>query len=918
MINIPELPYVLFFVLACGLLGLLSGLIVGARKKIAGISAIILAVIASMITIPILVKIFATPENVAQLVELVGLTKEYNEIIAISPSVAELVVGLPIALAAPIIFLPIYFVLRLFFRIIAGIVTKIVYKKKGFAKNRLLGMPLGFVQGVLSAMVIIVIIAGYVNTVDNVTDAILAQESEQLAEVQETVSEIDQYLNIVADDPVIKILDKTNFVFNSLNSFKFNGEKVVLKNEISSITEAGVYLIPVIENTDFSTWTSAQYDALDAFVDKFGNSSMLPKLSSEVLSAACSKWAAGEEFLGMEAPKADETINPILVTLYATFKTSTPETIVVDLGTVVDILKIVGEADLLSGNVSDDILTKLNGDLISNLLRVISSNERFNLLIPEVTNLGMRMLATALKLPANSAEVHANVTSSLSTDINNFLADQSEEGAEQLKKNVAKSLKSNGIEVNDDVAAVVADTMATAFADKENVSQEDVQKYFEDYANVYEAIESNSSTSTASANGTIKLGSLMTRDGEPAKVYDYANMSYNEKIEALSAIGVLDYCKANNDLSDENNVLANGITADQYVNYILAIYNGICENYDEISALGTADENPVVALKSPETIVTTKVTAEDLLVDSDAGNLSDEDIANIGEGFDNVVAFVDSYTKLEGDVSLENISDLNLEAAGKALDLLQNTDLLGNSVGALADSLIGEVTGTSTNVSDKIANSDTSYESIMATIKKTTAMVESLQNPEISNEEKEATVIELLVALTPDTCDVILDIVTVDFVISMGLPTEAADAMVTLLGTALYEMARLPEEEHQAEAEKIKHIFEMATMMEESDKEFIGEDGIFKTESEVADFFMESRVARATLKAITTDKNGEPIYDGLGIAKELSDDDKKDVEDALTTYYNEKKASASATELQEIADILNSIVRLLELNITIG
>ena len=892
MINIPNLPYVLFFVLACGLLGLLGGLIVGARKKIAGISAIILSVIASMITIPILVNVFATPENVAMLVELIGFTKEYNEIIAISPSVADLIVGIPIALVAPIVFLPIYFVLRLFFRIIAGIVTKIIYKKKGFARNRLLGMPLGFVQGVLSAMVIVIVIAGYVNTVDNVTDTILAQESEQLTEIQATVSQVDQYLNIVADDPVIKILDKTNFVFDSLNSFKFDGKNVVLKNEISSITEAGVYLVPVLENTDFSTWTSVQYDALDAFVDKFGNSSMLPKLSSEVLSAACSKWADGEEFLGMAAPEADETINPLLVTLYATFKTSTHETIVVDLGTVVDILKIVGEADLLSGSASTDMLSKLNGDLISNLLRVISSNERFNILIPEVTNLGMRMLATALKLPANAAEVHANVTNSLSTDINKFLADQSEDSAAQLKKDVAKSLKSNGIDVNEDVAGVVADTMVAAFAEKETVSQEDVQKYFEDYANVYEAIESNNSTSTVAANGTIKLGSLMTRDGEPAKVYDYANMSYDEKIAALSAIGVLDYCKANNDLSSPSNMLANGVTADQYVNYILAIYNGICENYDEISALGAAEENPVVALKSPETIVTNKVTAEDLLVDSDAGNLSDEDIASIGEGFDNVVAFVDSYTKLEGDISLENISDLNLEAAGKALDLLQGTDLLGNSVGALADSLISEVTGSSTNVSDKIANSDASYESLMATIKKTTAMVESLQNPEISTEEKEATVMELLVTLTPDTCDVILDIVTVDFVISMGLPTESADAMVTLLGTALYEMARLPEEEHKAEAEKIKFIFEMTTIMENTDKEFIGEDGIFKTESEVADFFMDSKVARATLKAITTDKNGDPIYDGLGIAKELSDDDKKDVEDALVNYYNEKKTTA--------------------------
>ena len=150
------------------------------------------------------------------------------------------------------------------------------------------------------------------------------------------------------------------------------------------------------------------------------------------------------------------------------------------------------------------------------------------------------------------------------------------------------------------------------------------------------------------------------------------------------------------------------------------------------------------------------------------------------------------------------------------------------------------------------------------------------------------------------------------------MPADYVETMVNLLSTALNEMAHLSEEDHKAEAEKIKYIFEIATTMDKTDKDFIGENGIFKSEVEVADFFIESKVARATLKAITTDKNGEPIVDGLGIAKELSEDDKKDVEDALTNYYNEKKATLSGDELKETVDILNSIVRLLDLSITIG
>ena len=74
-------------------------------------------------------------------------------------------------------------------------------------KSRLIGLGLGALQGVLSSMVIIVIIVGLVCTVNNVTDIILEQESDQLEELQATVEDIDTYVNMVAEDPVVSILD---------------------------------------------------------------------------------------------------------------------------------------------------------------------------------------------------------------------------------------------------------------------------------------------------------------------------------------------------------------------------------------------------------------------------------------------------------------------------------------------------------------------------------------------------------------------------------------------------------------------------------------------------------------------------------------------------------------------------------------
>ena len=906
------MPYITLFVLLCGALGRLIGLGRGARRKISGISAIILSVATALIVTPIIVKTVFTDSIIMSLMDMMGFSSQYNDLVQASPSVADLVRGIPVALIAPILFLFVYLILRLIFRIIAGIVTKAIFKEKNWLKSKVWGLSLGFLQGVMSAIVFVAIIAGLVCTVNNVTDTILAQDSDQLAEIQETVSEIDGYVNIVADDPIVKIVDKTNFIYNSLNSFKFNGETVVLKNELATLTDAGVYLLPLSENTDIATWTSTEYDMLDTFVDKFGASEILPVVSSDILSAACESWANGETFMGIEAPKADETINPLLITLYASFKTSDPNTIVTDLGTLVDILRITGKYELLAGE-STDIMSKLSGDLITELLNVISQNERFSILIPEITNLSMRMLASAIKLPANTEEVYGNITSSISNDLNSFLSGTKDaEACEQLKTSVTTALKDNGIEVSDDVATIVAETIITAFEEKETVSQEDIENYFADYAKIYEAVEGKE-TNTASAKDFINL-EVSSGAAKTSSVYDYKTMSFDEKIAALATIGVLDEYQTAFDLSSAYSTLPNGMTADQFVNYLLSIYNSIVNSYEQIKSLGGAETNPLISLKSAETIQTTKMTAADLLVDSDNYTLTENDIENIAQGFESISTFIDSYSKLEGDVSLDNLADLDLEAAGKALDLLQNTELLGDKVGAVADALIGEMTGADISISETMQNNNASFESLMTTVKSTSTVIGNLSNSDLSDEESQAAFLDLLLNLTPETSDVISEIVTVDFMTQFGIPKEYAAVSANALKVALVEMAHLPETEHDVEAAKLKQLFELASSAGTSDKTMIGDNGIFKTENDVIDMIVKSTVAYKTIVAISSEEGGSIKADALGLASSMDAESKVSLSNALVNYYNANKTSSSVTDL---AERLNAISTLFNLGVTI-
>ena len=887
------MPFVLIFILLVVAVDLLFGFLKGMRKVVAGIATIVLSAITSFILTPIILRAILTEELALMIVDTIGSGDAYSELIRVSPSLQDLMLGLPAAIVGPVLFISLYFFLRIIFRIIVGAVTKIIWKFNEKAKkSRLIGMGLGAIQGVLSSMVIVVVIAGLVCTVNNVTDIILEQESDQLEELQATVEDIDTYVNMVAEDPVVSILDNNNFVYDTLTSFEFGDDKVVLGEELTSIVEAGVYLTPLAESEGISDWSDDEFDSLDAFADRFGKSKILPQIFAEVVSSACVKWADGEEFLGMTPPETDPTITPLIDALYGSMSTSSRETISEDLGTVVDILRVIDKHGILSklGDDSEDIASYLNGAFVSDFMKSISGNKRFSVLIPEVTNLSMRMLASAMNLPENVGEVYDNITADLSAELNNALSSGDEDSVQKFTENVASTLKDNGIEVTDEVADIVASNMITAFEGKENVTAEDVKEYFNDYAEIYSSFESSTTDTTSRDDGVVKL-SAGSSDKRYALSIDYENLSHSEKISVLADLKLYDHFNSKYDISSEQNHLSNGMTAGKYLDYVFKIYNSINENYEKISELGDSTENPLISLKSAETIKTTVVTAEDLMVESGSYDLTEEEIENIANGFDQISKFIDSYQNIEGTVSIDNVSALNLEAAGTALDLFGSTSLLGNKVGAVADTLVSEVVGSNVNVSQKVSEGSTTYQSLMVTVKSTSNVISNMSKEDCSDEEKEEAIVDLLLNLTEENSYIVGEIVTDDFMIEQGVPQKNAPSSAKALRIALVEMAKLPEDEHDAEAAKLKYLFEL-TSASKGNKKMIGKDGVFETEADIVDMIVESKVSYVTMKEISVDENGEEVRDALGIANSLSDNERENLCNAIVDRYNEDNSVA--------------------------
>lgn len=703
-------------VVAATLIGAAFGLIKGFTKSTIRIISVLLAILISFfIAVPIS-KLFINSENLDLLISNLEMTEAYNELVEASPALGELFTAIPIAIIAPIVFLILFFLLKLImlipYSIVGSIFTK--NKEKEPFKKRALGIPIGAAQGLLSIMVVLLVVAGFVSIADKSVDAVLKDNSGALSDVQNGLEEVDFYIEEIKRDPVMRVLctkseaDKTesasfksnkvslaktvstqktnnNFVFEGLSKIKFNGESLSLTNECVAISETVVSAAPLLNMGD-SGISEKEIAAIENVLAKFESSEILTVVGADIISGACEKWSNGEDFLGASSPSISEEIDPVITALLGSMKDSDSETLKQDMGDVVEILKVFEKHDLLSSSDTDSLMKNINGDVISESLTILSSNDRFNVVIPEVTNLGIKMIASSL-----------------------------------------------------------------------NIS----------------------------------------------------------------------------DISDK------------------------------------------------------------IYIESGNVELTEDDIKNIGEGFDHIFEFIGSIESSDGELSLDNLDSIDIGSIGKALDSFKDTSLLGGTVDPLAGAIVETVTGTSSDVTSTLENGNVSYESLMNTVQSTAGVLNNIQNSEASNIDKTQSIMSLLENITPENADVIIAVVNEDFIIQQGIDSKYAATSASVLKIALKEMSLLDIEEHEAEAEKIKVVLELVT---NTDKNVYGEGGVFETADDIISVAMDSKVAGAVLIDLAHDENGNQVSDALGIAGNISDTDRRFILSELNRYCDERKANATPEE----------------------
>lgn len=400
------------------------------------------------------------------------------------------------ALVAPLVFLAVFLVLQLGTLIIYWIVMIFIGRKlrRADAKRRVkfprvLGLSLA--QAAIVLFVFLTPIALYsqiartaVNTIQEsgVVEGKPLQIAEKMTLISKEESGFVKAYRVLGGNAVCK----------SLTRMKIDGEKTNLVDEISIIAEFTGEFLSLKNVGDITAYGESEARIVENMGQTFGKSKLLSTIGGEIVYQITEKWNNGESFMNISKPDVDEMVEPSFEILIADFHQDSRNSsaIQADFNTLSDVVLVMVQADVME-NIQDreELITKLaSGNTIKSIILILDRNATLKNLVPEVTNLGMRLIGNMLSLPGNSSEVYESFIQKLTVSVNQILRQNItyEEKADRLTDSLMKCLAESGVDVRIDreSMSLYANAMLTEFDGRTSVTAVDIREFFQVYAAV--------------------------------------------------------------------------------------------------------------------------------------------------------------------------------------------------------------------------------------------------------------------------------------------------------------------------------------------------------------------------------------------------------------------------------------------------
>ena len=161
---------------------------------------------------------------------------------------------------------------------------------------------------------------------------------------------------------------------------------------------------------------------------------------------------------------------------------------------IVEILVHDGVFESMKGDTTNNLIKILSGGTtVKSLLVELESNPSFTDLATSIKKIGMRAVVSSIKMEAADVELGEQYVKEYSNEAADAINQFNAEGLtrEEKKEKLTETLKENyatktgkDMELEDEVVGIYADVLLDEFGDKENVTSEDVEAFFNTYAGI--------------------------------------------------------------------------------------------------------------------------------------------------------------------------------------------------------------------------------------------------------------------------------------------------------------------------------------------------------------------------------------------------------------------------------------------------
>jgi hypothetical protein len=847
-----------------------------------------------------------------------------KQFLEISPTLNDIVLKCISSLIAPLLSL-IFFLIASFVSWVVYLVLTLVLGESLSVHNEhaIFRLPRaliwGAVQGIVAVVLILMPVSAYLDLAPRIMNAVEETEimDEATADTVKTV--MDDVVNPVNEGPVMTVYRALGGKAMTclVTDFKIEGERTHLNEEIDSVAGFACNIVRLTK-TQFTEYSSDEAVVIVAIADSFEESVLLPAIAGEVIFGVTDAWIDGEAFLGMKKPETggdmgeltDEFLDSLIRILHADARNY--PALQSDIRTVAEMVASLANheifANLSQPNALLGALSK--SGVMKELIVAVGENGSMKILIPQITNMGVRAVAIALELPNDKAEVYHSLLQEL-TDSVGYVSRISADKAriKLLSTYFINTLEDTNLTVPKELADCIAvaidrDLMKASIANE--LSPDDLAAFFRIYSDAvsreinFELVDAKTEyASTVYADMTAKQLANSGAVSLAKAMKDLAALEVNDGFDAAVKATLLRAFSMTDAADSDVAVVLGDIKLQSPV------------KPEEIEALAS--------LATLDSFKTDFVTLEDLMVDPEevVEKLNSQTIQSEAEAINSIFASIEGLLASKEGESPELIDIA--EAVGAVLDSLKTGEIYGEErtaklfTAVLQSKTVRDAASltleTATEMAKKATSGNVNYtETFVSIARSVNVLTEMGKN---GNEVKQEDLVKLVENINPQSAGMLEVYVSAERIEDYGVSSKYAETSADLLSSTFGYMADNELEDPEAEAAALNRVMDIAISANShsSGKQLFSDgdrEGVLPSATETVETILASESVKHSLKENLLDENGNVIEekkDAFDLGRKLDEGstEYKQFIDALDASYAKEPTEENKQTLTALA-----------------